>query len=28
MGHLPPEVVRTLTHDNAAKLYGVVTHEV
>ncbi|MDB5682450.1 MAG: hydrolase [Sphingomonas bacterium] len=28
MGHLPPQVVRTLTHDNAAKLYGVVTHEV
>ncbi len=22
MGHLPPEVVKKLTHDNAAKLYG------
>ncbi len=22
MGHLPPETIKKLTHDNAAKLYG------
>ena len=22
MGHLPPETLKKLTHDNAAKLYG------
>ena len=25
MGHLPPEVVKKITHDNAAKLYGIDT---
>jgi predicted TIM-barrel fold metal-dependent hydrolase len=25
MGHLPPEAIRKLTHDNAAKLYGLET---
>ena len=27
MGHLPPEVIRKLTHDNAAKLYGTRTQD-
>lgn len=27
MGHLPPDVIRKLTHDNAAKLYGIVTQD-
>ena len=27
MGHLPPETIRKLTHDNAAKLYGLDTHD-
>jgi predicted TIM-barrel fold metal-dependent hydrolase len=26
MGHLPLETIRKLTHDNAAKLYGLATH--
>jgi predicted TIM-barrel fold metal-dependent hydrolase len=26
MGHLPPETVRKLTFENAAKLYGLDTH--
>jgi predicted TIM-barrel fold metal-dependent hydrolase len=26
MGHLPPETVRRLTHDNAAKLYGLMEY--
>ena len=28
MGHLPPEIVRKLTHDNAAKLYGIQTQDI
>ena len=28
MGHLPPEVVRKITHDNAAKLYNIKSFEV
>jgi len=26
MGHLPPETIRKLTHDNAAKLYGLMEY--
>ena len=27
LGHMTPEQIRKLTHDNAAKLYGIVTHD-